>query len=109
MTCYRISHGNDSIAIVTSLGMARAITLCQPPGYYRVCEMEVDLDIVERQSPGRRQGIRPPVSHRGRKPGERSGRKIFFRLQGAQRPRVRLRLSKLQRPASALRTSPPRT
>ena len=65
MTCYIISHGNESIAFVSSLGMVRAITRCQPPGHYRVCEIEVDLAIVERQSPGRRQGIRHPVSHRG--------------------------------------------
>ena len=42
MTCYRISHGDESIAIVNSLGMAQAITGCQPPGYYRVDEIQVD-------------------------------------------------------------------
>jgi len=51
MTCYRISQGDEAIAILTSLGMAQAITRCQPPGYYRVDEIDVNSPIVERQPP----------------------------------------------------------
>ena len=91
MTCYQVSHGNESFAIVNSLGMARAIARCQPPGYYRVDEIQVDPPNVERQSPGRRQGIRPVGGHRSCKTGARPGQRISLRLQGAQRPRARLR------------------
>ena len=109
MTCYRVSHGNESFAIVNSLGMAQAITRCQPPGYYRVDEIQVDPPNLERQSPSRRQGIRPPGGHRWRKPGARSGQRISLRLQGAQRPRGRLRLRNLTLQASGRKASQPRT
>jgi hypothetical protein len=42
MTCYLISRGDDAIAFVTDIGMARAIAHCQPDGDYRVDEVEVD-------------------------------------------------------------------
>ena len=73
MTCYRISHGNESIAIVTSLGMARAITRGQSPGYYRVCELQVNPPVAVGQAAVRRRAIRHCD---GRKPGIQSGRKI---------------------------------
>jgi|SRR3954449_11723726 hypothetical protein len=82
MTCYRISQGDEAIVILTSLGMAQAITRCQPPGYYRVDEIDVNSPIVERQPPAWRQRIRHSDILRSHEPGGRSGRKIFLRLEG---------------------------
>jgi hypothetical protein len=109
MRCYQIDQDGESIAIVTNLSLARAIARCQPPGYYRVFEIQVDPPIVIRQPPGRRQGIRHSGGRRGCKPGARSGRKISPHIQGAQRPLARSPLSNLRLLASTWRASPPRT
>ena len=109
MTCYQISQDGESIAIVTNLGLARAIARCQPPGYYRVEEIQVDPPIEERQPPAWRQRIRHSRGRLGCELGARSGRKISLRVQGAQRPRMRSPLCNIWLPASAWKAFPPRT
>ena len=59
MTCYRISHDEEPIALVASLGLARRIVCCQPPGYYRLDKVRVGhLPIAEHQLPDWRHGNR---------------------------------------------------
>ena len=72
MTRYRISRGGEPVAIVTGLDLARGIARGQPPGYYSVDELQVDLPVAAGQADRRR-----AIRHReGRKPGIQSGRKI---------------------------------
>ena len=72
MTRYRISQGGEPVAIVTSLDLARGIARGQPPGYYSVDELQVDLPVAAGQAVRRR-----AIRHcDGRKPGIQSGRKI---------------------------------
>ena len=58
MTCYRISHGGEPVALVASLGLARKIACCQPPGYYRLDRVRVGRPIAEHQLPDWRHGNR---------------------------------------------------
>jgi hypothetical protein len=54
MTCYLISRGGEAIALVTDLGMARAIARCQPAGEYRVDKLDiVDAAPVRESRPPR--------------------------------------------------------
>ena len=46
MTCYRISHDEEPIALVASLGLARRIVCCQPPGYYRLDKIQMGPPIT---------------------------------------------------------------
>jgi hypothetical protein len=73
MTRYRISEGGELVAIVTSLGLARAIARGQPPGHYSVEELQMDSPVAAGRASVRRRAIRH--SH-GRKPGPPSGREI---------------------------------
>jgi hypothetical protein len=73
MTRYRISQGSEPVAIVTGLDLARGIARGQPPGYYSVDELQVDLPVAAGQAAGRRRAIRHCD---GRNPGTQSGRKI---------------------------------
>lgn len=41
MTCYLISRGGESIALVADIAMARAIAGCEPPGDYLVDVVEI--------------------------------------------------------------------
>ncbi len=79
MTYYRITEGGEPVAFVTTLGLAREITRCQPPGYYQVDEIPVDLPLAECQLPDRRPGNR----HTGRASGAESSRRL------SRRPGVR--------------------
>jgi hypothetical protein len=58
MTCYRISHGEEPVALVASLGLARKIVCCQPPGHYRFDKVRVGRPIAEHQLPDWRHGNR---------------------------------------------------
>ena len=72
MTRYRISQGGEPVAIVTSLDLTRGIARGQPPGYYSVDELQVDLPVASGQAVRRR-----AIRHcDGRNPGIQSGRKI---------------------------------
>jgi hypothetical protein len=46
MTCYQISHDEEPIALVASLGLARRIVCCQPPGYYRLAKIRMGPPIT---------------------------------------------------------------
>ena len=58
MTCYRISHDGEPVALVASLGLARKIVCCQPPGYYRLDKVRVGRPIAQHQLPDWRHGNR---------------------------------------------------
>ena len=53
MTCYVISQGGETVAIVASLGMARAISECRPWGEYSIEPMEVEGTPRRNRSPRR--------------------------------------------------------
>jgi hypothetical protein len=50
MTCFMISQGGEPVALVSDIGMARAITQCQPWGEYLVEPLEVGEPIPARPS-----------------------------------------------------------
>ena len=58
MTCYRISHDKEPIALVASLGLARRIVCCQPPGYYRLDKIRMGPPITVHQLQDWRHGNR---------------------------------------------------
>jgi len=107
MTCYRICHGGECIAIVTSPRMAQAIALCQAPGYYRVVETEVDVPSAKRRGPARWPAIRHPRTHPASEPDATSARKHSLRPPRVKSPRS-LR-NDPPPPANARSASPPRT
>jgi len=67
MTCYMISQSGEPVALVSDIGMARAIARCQPWGEYLVEQLEVGEPI-----PVRRSRTRRPATEEG--PARISGR-----------------------------------
>jgi hypothetical protein len=86
MTYYKISQCDMPVAIVSSLDLAREIARCQPPGYYRIDELEVDPPHTAGRRAVRKRTIR---SARARKPGTSSGRKVVSRRGDAPRQKPR--------------------
>jgi hypothetical protein len=71
MTCYRISHDEEPIALVGSLGLARRIVCCQPPGYYRLDKIRMgppitlkSLEGLAAREPPHDGGQRPHIAKR---------------------------------------------
>ncbi len=54
MTCYLVRAGDEPVALVASIDLACEIMFSQPPGYYIVDEIHVDmLDSGTRSRSGR--------------------------------------------------------
>jgi hypothetical protein len=74
MKCYQITQGDECVALVADMAMARAITECQPPGCYRVEEVEIGEPISTRKLRARKPSFNLQVGHGRRKPAKRPSR-----------------------------------
>jgi len=71
MKCYQITQGGECVALVSEIAMARAITDCQPPGYYQVEEVEIGEPISMRKLRARKPSFNQQVGRGRRKPTRR--------------------------------------
>jgi hypothetical protein len=74
MKCYQITQGGECVALVAEIAMARAITDCQPPGYYQVEEVEFGEPISMRKVRTRKPSFNQHVGRGRRRPTKRPSR-----------------------------------
>ncbi len=65
MMCYQISQSGEPVALVASIGLARRIVECQPPGFYDVDTLEVGAPMSPRRARARKSSSKNKI-RRGR-------------------------------------------
>ncbi len=70
MKCFQISQDGECVALVSDIGLVRAIVECRPRGFYVVTEVEVGRPPSKRKKPSRKPSTKHAGEHRRRKASE---------------------------------------